>query len=108
MVLKETAGWQPSEKVKGPQGQMGCVEKALARRENSQSRALLQTLVGESCPNGQQKFSPVKGQEKQSKAVSVREKTVKLICWLWVVVKKTVVFVVGAKRGAQAARARKT
>lgn len=70
----EAAGRQPSEKVKGPWGQMGCVEKALARRENAQSRTLLQVLVGESCPNGQQKFSPLNGQEKQSKAVSVREK----------------------------------
>ena len=74
MVLKETAGRQPSEKVKGPQGQMGCMEKALARREDAQSRTLLQALVGERCPSGQQKFSPVKGKEKQSKAVSVREK----------------------------------
>lgn len=50
---------------------MGCMEKALTQRENAQS------LVGESCPNGQQKFSPVKGQAnkaKQSKAVSLREK----------------------------------
>lgn len=73
-MLKETAGRQPSEKVKRPQGQMGCMEKALARREDAQSRTLLQALVGERCPSGQQKFSPVKGKEKQSKAVSVREK----------------------------------
>lgn len=64
MVLKETAGMQPPvKKWRFQRGQMGCMEKALTQRENAQS------LVGESCPNGQQ-FSPVKGQANKAKQSS--------------------------------------